>query len=477
MNQAVHPGTPNVSALSEQTAHWQRRLDELATKHGVPGAQLAILRRHEDRADELVQVSFGVLNLDTGVEVTNDSVFQIGSISKVWTATVIMGLVDEGLLDLDTPIIDILPELRLADPDTNKQVTVRHLLTHTSGIDGDLFTDVSRGDDVLERYVELLADVEQIFPLGQAWSYCNAGFILLGRVIEKVTGSVWDEALRSRLIQPLDLPHTVTLPEEALLHRAAVGHIDGPDGKQIRIPVWNVPRSAGPAGGIMATATDVLAFARMHLSDGLAADGSLVLRPETVRLMQAQHAELPEGATGGDMTGSSWGLGWMRMNWEGQPLVGHNGGTTGQAAALRLLPSQGIATVLLTNGGQHDEVNDELIAEVFAEVAGLAQPRWETEPPAVPGQFDAASYAGKYANLTYQVEIVAADAAFLLRLGEVEEDGKPGTAIDIPLIAASEDVLVMNLPPERRYQSISFLTLDSGTRYLCLSGRLLAKRD
>src|SRR5215472_11820791 len=116
--------------------HWQRRLVALAERHHVPGAALGILRVRPGHQDELVEAASGVLNKDTGVEVTNDTVFQIGSITKVWTTTVLMQLVDEGLLDLDAPVVEVLPELRLADADVTKQVTVRHLLTHTSGIDG-----------------------------------------------------------------------------------------------------------------------------------------------------------------------------------------------------------------------------------------------------------------------------------------------------------------------------------------------------
>ena len=130
--------------------------------------------------DELVEAAYGVLNKDTGVEATTDSVFQIGSISKVWTATVVMQLVDEGLLDLDAPISEVLPELRLADPDVTKQVTMRHLLTHTSGIDGDVFTDTGRGDDCIEKYVAQLDEVAQNHPLGATWSYCNSGFVADG---------------------------------------------------------------------------------------------------------------------------------------------------------------------------------------------------------------------------------------------------------------------------------------------------------
>ena len=124
-------------------------------------------------------------------------------------------------------------------PSVAKTVTMRHLLTHTSGIDGDVFTDTGRGDDCLEKYVGLMADVKQNHPLGATWSYCNSGFVLAGRVIEKLTGQTWDAALREKLFAPLGLEHTVTLPEEALLFRTAVGHVD-------------VDRGAGPRPGLAA---------------------------------------------------------------------------------------------------------------------------------------------------------------------------------------------------------------------------------
>ncbi len=232
-------------------AHWQRRLDTLAARHGVPGAALGILR-----GDELVEAATGVVFKETGLATTNDSLFQIGSISKVWTATLVLQLVDEGLLDLDAPIIEVLPELRLGDPDVAKQVTMRHLLTHTSGIDGDVFTDTGRGDDCLEKYVDGLAEVGQNHPLGATWSYCNSGFSLAGRVIEKLTGKTWDQVLRERILTPLGLEHTVTLPEEALLHRAAVGHVGEPGEEPKTAPVWAISRSMGPAGTIISTVAD-----------------------------------------------------------------------------------------------------------------------------------------------------------------------------------------------------------------------------
>ena len=232
----------------------------------MPGAALGILRVRPGRDDELAEVACGVLNKDTGVPVTTDSLFQIGSISKVWTATLALQLADEGLLDLDAPVAEVLPELRLADPDVTKQVTMRHLLTHTSGIDGDVFTDTGRGDDCVEKYVAQLGDAAQNHPLGATWSYCNSGFALAGRVIEKLTGGTWDAALTRRICRPLGLTHTVTLPEEALLYRTAVGHVGEETDEISRAPVWMLPRSVGPAGLICSSTADVLAFAR-HAPD------------------------------------------------------------------------------------------------------------------------------------------------------------------------------------------------------------------
>jgi CubicO group peptidase (beta-lactamase class C family) len=125
-------------------------------------------------------------------------------------------------------------------------------------------------------------------PLGATFSYCNSGFSLAGRVIEVLTGKTWDAVLRERLIEPLGLTHTSTLPEEAILHRVAVGHIQ-PDPDEAHRPVttWMIPRSAGPAGLINATAKDVTTFARLHLCDGAAADGSVLLSAASTAEMRA----------------------------------------------------------------------------------------------------------------------------------------------------------------------------------------------
>ena len=284
-------------------------------------------------------------------------------------------------------------------------MTLRHLLTHTSGIDGDVFTDTGRGDDCLEKYVELLADVAQNHPLGATWSYCNSGWSLLGRVIEKVTGQTWDQAMKERLFTPLGLDHTVTLAEEAILFAAAVGHVEA-DGQQVPTPVWDLPRSVGPAGLIKSTVRDVLRFARMHLSAGRAADGTAVLSPESTEAMTRHEADLPDKFILGD----SWGLGWIRFGWDGERLVGHDGNTIGQAGFLRLLPGSA------GHGASRSRCSPTVAtpatctrtctARSSREVAGVEMSE-PFAPPAEPVEVDIAPYVGTYARSSVRMEVLA----------------------------------------------------------------------
>ncbi|BCJ56051.1 hypothetical protein Asp14428_75260 [Actinoplanes sp. NBRC 14428] len=458
-------------------AHWRRRLARLAERHGVPGAQLGILRMSTvpGLPDEQIEVCAGVLDTGSGRPVTPDALFQIGSVTKVWTATAIMQLVDEGRLRLDTPVAEVLPGFRLADPQVAARVTVRHLLTHTSGIDGDVFTDTGRGDDCLERYVGLLGEQTQNHPLGATWSYCNAGYSVLGRILEAVTGKSWDEVLRERLFTPLGLAATATLPEEVLLHPAAGGHVEH-EGTIVAAPVWHLPRSVGPAGLISATAADVLGFARLHLAGGLTPGGEQVLSAESVAAMAERHADLPDKLSLGD----SWGLGWIRFGWDGHRVVGHDGNTIGQAAFLRLLPEQGLAVTLLTNKESARDLYQELFTEVFAELAGVAMPEPIT-PPDEPADVDITPYAGTYERASVRIEVLP---------GEGDEGHRMRTTLTGPLAELVPDPvevqplvpvapgLFLTAPAQRTtWYPVTFYELDTGERYVHFGARATPRVD
>src|SRR5262249_14789975 len=151
--------------------------------------------------------------------------------------------------------------------------------------EGDLFTDTGPGDDCVERYVATLAGTGQLFAPGDMFSYNNAGFCVLGRVIEVLRGKSYDACLREHLFAPLGLSHAATGAGEAILPRAAVGHIqpDPADDPQ-PAPIWSLMRSNGPAGASLAMRPrDLLSFVRMHLDGGTASDGSAVMSAASVK--------------------------------------------------------------------------------------------------------------------------------------------------------------------------------------------------
>ena len=291
----------------------QTRLAELIEKHKVPGAAVGVLHN-----GEVTEAAAGVINRNTGVEATTDTLFQIGSMSKAWTATVVMQLVDEGKLDLDAPVRDVITDFKVADEDVAAKVTLRHLLSHTSGIDGDHFQDFGRGDDCLEKYVAATAELDQTHPLGATMSYCNTGFSIAGRMIEIITGAGLGPGDARELYAPLGLTHTNTLPEEALLFRTAAGHIKlAPKEPEIVAPMWMLPRVCGPMGLINASVGDVLVWAKMHMDGGKAPDGTAgAVREERQGDAGAQIA-VPDPHT----LGSHWGVGWILMDWDGAPSV------------------------------------------------------------------------------------------------------------------------------------------------------------
>jgi CubicO group peptidase (beta-lactamase class C family) len=373
----------------QQVSDWvAEHLPALIDQYDVPAASIGI------QVDgELVRHAAGILNRTTGVEATTDSVFQIGSVTKLWTSSLVMQLVDEGQVDLDAPVRTYLPEFRLADEDAAAVIAVRHLLTHTAGFEGDIFTDTGVGDDCVEKLVALLRDVPQLFPPGSMWSYNNAGFTVLGRLVEVLREKPYDVCARTHLIEPLGLDHVATSPYEAILFRAAAGHVrPAQDAPQETAPVWAIARSNIPAGSMLAMDTrSLLEFATMQLRDGRAADGTQVLAAGTPARMHARETALPALGHFGD----SWGLGFERFELPDGLVIGHGGATIGQYAYLRMVPDAGLAVALLTNGGDASALHDELVGHVLSELTSVRLPPPPT-PSADPPALDVTPYLGTY---------------------------------------------------------------------------------
>jgi CubicO group peptidase (beta-lactamase class C family) len=467
-------------AQRAEAEHWAQRLGGLAAAGGVAGATLGVWAGERE-----ILAAWGVLSTATQVPVTTGAVFQIGSITKLWTATMIMQLVETGRLSLDTTVAQALPGARITTGDAGAQLTVRHLLTHTSGIDGDVFTDTGRGDDCLERYVAGLAEAAPVFPPGQAYSYCNSGFVLLGRIIEVLDGRSWDASLHERLTGPLALAQTVTLPEEAIMHRAAVGH-RGPPAEDQAVSVWGLPRSIGPAGGIVASAADVLTFARMHLAGGTAPGGGRILSPGSVSAMQEQQVSIP----GDSGRGGALGVTWRLFQCGEREIIGHDGSTVGQSAYLRVDPQAQVAACLLTNSADADGVYQELFSEIFGEYAGVEMPRnpgpaasLGTEPGgARPGEAELGRHAGRYERTARRFEVSARDGelhALITMTGDrgaYSDDAEPEDVMLYPADTSGDNFVCRSLERDP-WTAVSFAQLEDGTPYIRLGGRITLRAE
>jgi CubicO group peptidase (beta-lactamase class C family) len=322
-------------AHEEKWAQLSEYVAQLIKEKNVPGLAVGIW--HQGRQS---MAGFGVTNVDHPLPVTAETLFQIGSITKTFTGTLIMRLVERGDLDLDAPVRSYLPDFKVLDETASSQATIRHLLTHMGGWVGDFFHDTGVGDDALNKYIDVMADLEQLAPLGTVWSYNNAGFSVAGGIIEAVTGTSYQAALKELLLQPLGLQTAYLDAGEVMTHRFVVGHRTSDDGVSVARP-WPLPRSIYPVGGLICHVPDLLRYARFHLGDGVAEDGTRLLSAEAMTQMQT-----PQVTVWGR---ERWGLTWAVEDIGEVRQVSHSGGTVGQVTLLLLIPEHNFAIAVLTN--------------------------------------------------------------------------------------------------------------------------------
>ncbi len=438
----------------------QAVLTKSVEANALPGATVAVLYD-----GEVATAAAGVINLRTGVETTTDTLFQIGSATKMYTATLVMMLVDAGSIDLDAPVVRYLPDFRVADERATATISVRQLLTHTAGFDGgDWFFEAGPGDDALQRYVASLSGLRQIARQGEYWSYNNSGFGVLGRVIEVVTGQTWDDAMRDLLLKPAGLNHTVSRAEDALLFRTAAGHQMGAEGPEL-VSRWGMDRSVGPMGALCADAEDVIAFGRIHLEDGQG-----LLSAASVKAMQEPQVPFP-----GDPTG--WcGLGWAIHDQDGVRWVGHGGDTPGQHALFDLVPERGLAVAILTNGPTGRVVQAEVMEHITTAL-GLpsrkeALPKLPDAPPVV----DLSNYVGRYERNSVHQIITIDDDKLLLTVEYVDIPFDLSPPPPMFLAPITPEQFAVLAPDGSVAMTMEFLEFDDDHRpQLSFLGRLAAR--
>ena len=450
-------------------------LVELADEFDVPGVAAGVWH-----AGKTSFACHGVTSIENPLPIDVHTLFQAGSIGKTFTATALLILAEAGRVELDAPVRRYVPELHLADATAVAEATLLQLLNHTAGWEGDFFPDTGDGDDALARYVSRLDEVAQLTPPGAAFSYNNAAFCLAGRVIETVTGDTYERAIRRLILQPLGLRESFFFPNEIMTRRFAVGHKPSPDeALQVARP-WALPRSGAPAGGIVTSIVDLLAWARFHSGDGRGADGARVLRESGLRAMREPRVHMP-----GSAIGDAVGIGWILSDIGGARLVGHDGSTNGQEASLSFLPEQDWALAVMTNASPGGLALNRIARQrVLAACTGIV----EADPQPVPAAPETlTAYAGEYRARGMRCQVAVDEAGGLMfslhndpeLLAQMFENGEvppsQPTTLHAGLVAGHADRYVFASGPAQGLTGTFVRDDDGRVRALHLFGRRLPR--
>jgi CubicO group peptidase (beta-lactamase class C family) len=309
----------------------------------VPGMAVTIVHR-----DAVVLAGgFGVERAGTAQRADDRTLFQIGSVSKAFTAAALAVLADEGKLGWDDPVIDHLPEFRMYDPWVTREFTIRDLLTHRSGLPigaGDLlmFPD---GNATVAEVVNAMRYLEPATSFRAEYAYDNLLYIIAGEVVGRVSGEPFVEFLERRLLAPLGIPDCVATASRAGRGaRLATPHmlVDG----ALEVTTTRVTDLVAAAGGIACSARGMARWLSFMLNEGVAADGERLLserqfaeliRPVTLLRVPGYLAEHAGAYL------SAYALGWSVSTFHGQPMLSHGGAVWGMTTFIAILPRQGLA--------------------------------------------------------------------------------------------------------------------------------------
>ncbi|MFF9765688.1 serine hydrolase domain-containing protein [Streptomyces sp. NPDC014636] len=345
----------------------QDRLDALARTHRVPGAQLAL-----DTGTDVVAVHTGTADVATGSPVATETAVPLGSLTKPYTAALVMLLADDGDLDLDEPAAEHLPELS-GTPD----VTIRQLLSHTGGLPTGPDSDTAAATTAARYLTAVCTARDTLFAPGTDFSYSNAGYVAAGRLVETVTGMPWHEAVRALLLQPLGvLP--AFIGDASPVRPVAAGHAVNTATGSARPARQNLAPLEAPAGALLASALDLVAFGNALIGR------SDLLPPAVIKEMRR-----PETAARPGALADGWGPGLALYQRDDRVWCGHDGNAQGTSCHLRADPESGVVVAFTGNAGGATALWRDLTAEL-ARLTGIRVPVGALAPDrgrpvAVPG--------------------------------------------------------------------------------------------
>ena len=371
---------PAVKAPKKSTtalvAAFKAYAEKLHKEHKIPGASLALMLPDGDHI-----INLGVTSLENPLPINSETFFQIGSTTKTLTSLTISVLIAQGKLNLDDTVRTHLPKFKLLDKSVAAKITVRDLLTHQGGFQGDLFEETGDGDDAVAKVLEVLAKSPQVVPLRSHWSYNNAGFFVVGRVIEAITGQTYEAAVTERVLEPLGMNKTLFFPSQIMTHRFAMGH-NKIENKMVAQRPWMMMRSAAPAGSTCSsTITDMLRYAHYILSGTM---------PAKVKAKKGEPAK-PKSPLGGLNRAKLWktqvsmglsingapgtrgqmGQSWFHDVYPNATIIGHGGTTYGHQSDFWMSPDRRVGFISMTNASNGHAFNRKLSQWIWREVLEL----------------------------------------------------------------------------------------------------------
>lgn len=375
---------------------------EMSVK-GIPGLALSVT----DDEGALGTVHLGLADVGTRRPVTRDTLFQIGSISKSFTCIALLQLVDEGKLDLDAPVKEYLPEFKVKS--RFRPITLHHLMTHSAGIVGGALSTPEMWSEM-----HLLNGTEATLPPGKLFNYSNAGYEVLGLLLERMTGRTFEQVIRSRILDPVGMHDTSPVTAEHLRGVLAEGYEpyydDRPPqfGGRLSQAFW-LPSSSG-AGSICSTAEDMALYVRMLLNHGEACSRRIVSE-ESFGLMTKGYikSDDPSGI-------QRYGYGLTLSRKGPRTIVGHTGSTVGYRAEMTIDMTNRLGCVVLTNGPRRfSELSGYVLRAARASKGGRRPPSIPTKAAyfTVKGP---SAYAGTYSSEAMSFQVVPRRPGIAMRL-------------------------------------------------------------
>jgi CubicO group peptidase (beta-lactamase class C family) len=408
---------------------------------GIPGAAIAIVR-----GDRVVFAKgFGTTSVEGGPPATPDTLFRLGSTTKMFTAAALVSLAEDGKLKLDAPIGEYVKDL----PKHFAPLTTHELLTHTAGVTDETHSYGPIDEAALGREIRTWKDDFLFAPPGKVFSYSNPGYRIAGLVAEEVGGKLYADVLAERLFVPLGMKRTTFRPMMAMTYPLAQGHESGSGGAKVIRPVAEYA-GGWPAGSMFSSANELSRWAIAFLNDGQL-DGKQVLSPTLIRKLSTTHVAIPGGQR-------HYGYGLNVGDFRGVHVVEHAGSRAGYGSFIRFLPDQKVAIIVMCNttGGQLPRT-----MEKAAEMLAPLGPRPGRQPGQPLTADEAKKYAGRFTNNRGRAALVEKDGKLYLRRGPGQEQAVTKVGPD-HLRAAATDIHLVPGP-------------DGAPEFLFMGGRAMRR--